>query len=139
DDLQKNGFDLKFKMGTVLKDYRKNLVSFRALDDITTAYRLAFCQQGKAILGILTAPQLKYAAAVRNLLIHKRGIIDGQFIEQCAGIPDIPQLKENERLPITGKLCAILSDACHYSSIELILAVHGWIVGHPDSYAGGAS
>ncbi len=133
DDLQKNAFNVRHKMGTLLK--RKEAVGFRAINDIRDAYRLAFTDQFKPIEDILNDSGLQYAAAVRNLLIHKRGIIDKEFHEQTAGIADVPRYAPNGppvAFPLTGETCAKLSDSCRTSACWLVNAVHAWIIGHPD-------
>ncbi len=131
DDLLKNGFDVGKKMGTILKDKKKD-VSFRALADIQDAYSVAFSKQGSAIVDILKRPRLRCAAAVRNLLVHKRGIVDQEFLKQTAGIPDLPAVTIGDNFPLSGKISAQLVDSCRHSAIALVLAVHAWIVGHPE-------
>lgn len=133
-DLQRNHFDVRSKMGTILKD-RKNDVSFRTLKDIQEAYSLAFSKQGSGIADILKRPYLRYAAAVRNLLVHKRGIVDKEFENQTSGITDVPAVAVGDCFPLGGHLSGKLVDACRHTGIALILAVHGWIDGHPEEMA----
>lgn len=134
DDLQRNGFSVHNKMGTLLK--RKEAVGFRTLRDIRESYRLAFSDQYNDIEAILNDKGLQYAAAVRNLLIHKRGIIDKEFEEQTAGFPDVPKFDRKGppiTFPLTGETCAKLTDSCRTSACWLVNAVHAWIVGHPET------
>jgi hypothetical protein len=126
-DLQANAFDVRSKMGTILKD----TVSFRSLARIREAYHRAFAKQSKSIDDILDDPGLQYAAAVRNLLIHKRGIVDAEFLKQIASIPNAPALAVKDKFRLTGKLCAELSDSCRSCAVWLVSAVHAWIIGHP--------
>lgn len=135
DDLSRNGFDVHHKMGTILKDKKKE-VSFRALTDIQSAYELAFTKQGTPILEVLKRPRLRQASAVRNLLIHKRGIVDQEFLKQTAGIADLPAVACGEKFPLNGRISAQLVDACRHSAIALVLAVHSWIIGHPEKKLG---
>jgi hypothetical protein len=132
DDLQKNRFNVGSKIGTILK--RRSDIGFRSIYDIRASYHRAFERQEKAIDEILDHPQLQYAAAVRNLLVHKRGIVDKEFKEQVSGVPDVPHFTENEPFPLTGKICAELSDSCRNCSILLVNAVHAWIIGHPEKW-----
>ena len=138
-DLQANAFNVQEKMGTILRS-KKNDVSFRALEDIKEAYQLAFVEQGKLIFDILDDPSLRYSSAVRNLLIHKGGKVDTEFRRQVAGVSGVPVVSDNEKFPLSGKLCAELADTCRCSAVWLVMAVHGWIVGHPEKIAdtGGA-
>ena len=119
-------------MGTILRS-KRNDISFRALEDIQDAYELAFTEQGKSIIDILSDPSLKYAAAVRNLLIHKRGLVDTEFKRQTVGIAGVPVVKDGHKFPLTGKLSAELADTCRCSAVWLVMAVHGWIIGHPEA------
>jgi hypothetical protein len=136
-DLLKYDFAVKDKMGTILKD-RQKLISFRSLEKIQGAYALAFSEKGSAIASILEAPTLRYAAAVRSLVVHKRGIVDGEFRKQTSGIVDVPMVEEGNPFPISGQLCAQLSDACPHAATCLLLAVHAWIVGHSEKGKVGA-
>jgi len=134
DDLQRNGFDVRNKMGTILK--RQKDVGFRTLWDIRDSYSLAFSVQAAPIEAVLDDKTLKYAAAVRNLLIHKRGVIDQEFCNQTSGIPDIPEFDPNGPpivFPISGELCAKLTDSRRASACWLVNAVHAWIIGHPEN------
>jgi hypothetical protein len=128
DDLQRNSFSLRLRMGTILKER----FSFRALDGIRFAYHRAFAAQSTTIDDTLDDAGLQHAAAVRNLLIHKRGIVDEEFIDQTAGLPSNPQVAIGEVLPLTGKLCEVLSDSCRVCAVWLVMAVHAWIIGHPE-------
>ena len=133
DDLQQNNFHVSGKLGTLLK--KKDVVSFRTLDKISESYRLAFSEQFKPIEDVLKYASLRHAAAVRNLLIHKRGIIDREFIDQATGLPELPAWDPNGPpmlCPLSGPLCARLSDCCRNCAIWLTNAVHAWIIGHPE-------
>ena len=132
DDLQQNNFHVSGKLGTLLK--KKDVVSFRTLDKICDSYGLAFSEQFKPIEDVLKYAGLRHAAAVRNLLIHKRGIIDREFIDQAAGLPDLPDWHPNGppvQFSLSGPLCARLSDSCRNCAIWLTNTVHAWIIGHP--------
>jgi hypothetical protein len=69
---------------------------------------------------------------VRNLLVHKGGNGDKEYREQIAGISDAVQLQDNEKFPMTGAICARLSDSCAYCAMWLVNAVHAWILGNPE-------
>jgi hypothetical protein len=128
DELQSHDFNVKSLMGTILK---KTAVSFRSLPAIREAYHRAFAEQSKSIDGILDDPELQYAAAVRNLLVHKRGIVDKEFLKQVSGIPDVPKTPVKGSFPLSGKLSAQLADSCRSCATSLVVAVHGWLQGHP--------
>jgi hypothetical protein len=127
-DLQANSFDLRGKMGTILKE--SSVVGFRSLSAIQASYQLAFSRQGKSIQDVLSDPGLRYAAAVRNLLIHKGGVVDAEFIEQTAGIANVPATAIGDKFPLTGAICEELADSCRTCAQWLVNAVHAWIIGH---------
>lgn len=134
DDLQQNKFHVSGKLGTLLK--QKDVVSFRTLDKICDSYGLAFSEQFKPIEDVLKYAGLRHAAAVRNLLIHKRGIIDREFVDQATSLPELPDWDPNGppvQFPLSGPLCARLSESCRNCAIWLTNAVHAWIIGHPES------
>ena len=130
DDLQRNGFDVSSQIGTILK--RKDNVSFRSLYDIRASYHQAFSVNHKSVDEVLDDSGLQHAAAVRNLLIHKSGVVDKEFLEQVAGIPDVPPCKPDETYPLTGEGSAKLTDHCRVCACWLINAVHAWITNHPE-------
>lgn len=129
-ELQKCKFNVRSQLGTILKE--RNDIGFRSLYDIRASYHRAFSQQNATIVDVLDTPGLQYAAAVRNLLIHKRGIVDKEFNEQTASVPGAMQVRVGDAFLLTGKLCAELSDHCRNCAIFLVIAVHGWIIGHPE-------
>ena len=129
-DLSIHNFAVHDKLGTILKN--KKPVSFRTLEKIQETYDLAFSENGVDISKILHADDLRYAAAVRNLIIHRRGIVDDDFHKQTGGIKDVPMIDEGKPFPVTGALCARLADACRHAAIKLSLVVHAWIDGHPE-------
>ena len=129
-ELQTCKFNVRSRLGTILKG--RNDIGFRSIYDIRASYHRAFCQQNATIVDILDTPGLQYAAAVRNLLIHKRGIVDKEFNEQTASIPGAVQVRAGDTFLLTGTLCAELSDHCRNCAVLLVNAVHGWIIGHPE-------
>ena len=136
DELQRNQFNVRSKMGTILKNSSK--VSFRSLVAIQEAYALAFTEQSQSIHEILNDPGLRYAAAVRNVLIHKRGKVDAEFFKQIVGIAGVPKLEHNDKFPLTGDISAKLADSCRGCAAWLVNAVHAWLLGHPEKMPPGA-
>jgi len=130
DDLQNNAFNVRSRMGTILK--RSSKVGFRSLLAIRESYELAFTEQSRSILETLDTKGLRYAAAVRNVFIHKRGRVDKEFFQQTSGIPDVPTLIDGDVFPLSGELCAQLADSCRTCAGRLVNAVHCWIIGHPE-------
>jgi hypothetical protein len=130
DDLQRKKFDVSSCIGTILK--RNDNIGFRSIYDIRASYHRAFSAQSNSIDEILDDSGLQYAAAVRNLLIHKRGIVDDEFEKQVSGINGVPAVVPDDKFPLSGAICSELADTCRVCAVWLVMAVHGWIVGHPE-------
>jgi hypothetical protein len=131
-EIQKHGFNVRAQMGTILK----GKVAFTSLKAIREAYSLAFSDQSTSIDSILNDPWLQYASAIRNVLIHQRGIVDEPCRKQIAGVPNAPKITIGQKFPLTGTVCAELCDACRSRSTWLVNAVHGWLIGHPEKFSG---
>jgi hypothetical protein len=64
------------------------------------------------------------------LILHKRGIVDGEFVRQVAGISNLPSFTVGDQFALTGYICTDLAGACRRSAAWLVNAVHAWIIGH---------
>ena len=129
DKLKIYRFDVRSNLGTMLKDQSRN---FRTLFGIQDAYRNTFQRQGERINSILSEPPLKYTAAVRNVIIHKGGKIDEEYLDQVSRIPNAYRSAVGDKFALTGKMTYDLAEAALKSAADLLNAVHGWIIGHPE-------
>lgn len=129
-DLEEYRFDVSEHMGDIL--LRNKRVSFRAISGIREAYHRAFDKHADDVDSVLDDAGLQYTAAVRNVLAHKAGRVDGEFKEQTAGISGVPAVADGEVFPLTGQIVAELCDATMSCSGSLIRSVHEWIIGHPE-------
>ena len=127
-ELEFHGYDLRKRMGDVLRNSRK--VVFRSLADIREAYHRAFSEQAADVDNVLDDPGLQYASAVRNVLIHKAGRVDDEYREQTAGLTGIARVAVGEKLPLTGEVAEKLADDTIDCAFRLFRAVHAWIIGH---------
>ncbi len=134
DVLKMHRFDVRNKLGTVLK--YKDGRSFRTLAGIQVAFDESFSDQGKKIHTILYDPQIRYASAVRNVIVHKAGRIDQEYLDQVAQVPDAIRLQEGTPFPLTGKLTYDIGEKALTTAATLLKAVNGWIVGHPEKSNG---
>jgi len=109
---------------------------FRSEKTLIDAYKKAF--NDSAINAAVWNPDSKALAMLRHLLIHKRGIVDDQFIKQCAGknkpgkvvnpvVTDFLTNKEGDEIPIDGKLVFSLVDRLMTAGYKLISTVDGWL------------
>src|SRR5258706_3398786 len=129
-DLKRERFDVRNKLGTLLKHVDNR--SFRSLWDIQDAYEQTFTDQGTRIKELLSDPELQYSAAVRNVIIHKGGRIDGEYLKQVASVPAAFRGEPGEQFPLTGKITLNRSDVALITAAKLLKAVCRWIVGHPE-------
>jgi hypothetical protein len=132
DGLKMYGFDVEYKMGTLLKNSDKR--SFRTLWDIRDAYSDTFKDQGQCIASILDDVELQHTAAVRNVLIHKGGKIDVEYLKQVDNVPNAVKGKDRvgTKYPLSGKITSERCEAAIASAAKLIKAVHAWIICHPE-------
>jgi hypothetical protein len=127
-DLQRRHFNLTGIMGSI----RKQDVNFRSIYGIRAAYHRAFSEQSNRIDETLDDPSLQYTAAIRNILIHKGGRVDQEYLDQVVNVPDAVCPDIGAPFPLTGRITAgLMKDVIRLSS-ELIRSVHAWIIGHPE-------
>jgi len=125
--LHKHGYDLTKVVGTVLKNQKR--YSFGQLSDIKKAYKHAFSKGIKDIDAIIGS-DLRALEVVRNLLVHRAGIVDEKFIGETKNMPRFSGLKVNDELPMTGDLVATLLSSTIGSSLELYSEVERWLASH---------
>src|SRR5262249_32108698 len=102
--LAKYGFDLRGCMGRVLKP-KFDLTS---LSNIKKAYFSAF-EKSKQIDALFTAQDLNLLEASRHVIVHRAGIVDGEFEgrTKAMGI----SWSVDAALPIDGKFVSRLANA----------------------------
>ncbi|MBN9392179.1 MAG: hypothetical protein J0I20_29345 [Chloroflexi bacterium] len=71
-------FDLKDKMGTILKEK----FDFTGVTGMVTAYAAIFPEKREDIKKVLDKPELNLLMKTRNLIAHKAGIVDSIFIRE---------------------------------------------------------
>src|SRR5262245_14892449 len=84
DRLQQHNYDLSKVMGTVLRQR----YSFDSLKEARRAYSEAFPKGAIAVQAAISDRTLDALSLVRNLIVHKGGIVDKEFLERS---PDLPQ------------------------------------------------
>ncbi|HET6323888.1 MAG TPA: hypothetical protein VFG04_04240 [Planctomycetaceae bacterium] len=92
-------FDLRNKMGSLLRTkYELN-----TLRKIRAAYSLAFDHPPvKAIDDALTCRAFDALGAVRNVIVHKGGVADQEYVAKTEGIPNAPRLAKGQKLSLDG-------------------------------------
>jgi hypothetical protein len=89
-------------------------VKFSSLEGIREAYSLAFSDEIKKarpgkIDEVLADHGLEATAFVRNLLVHKGGVVDTRFLEESEGVPIVPRLALGDKLLLDSDLVKSLS------------------------------
>jgi hypothetical protein len=123
-------YNFSKSMGNLLVEAER--VKFTSLREIRKAYSLAFpdnVRRAKSarIDTALANRGLDALSAVRNLIVHKAGKCDSDYIEDCKSSPTAPRLKEGETLQLDGELCQALIDRAINVGIELVNAVDSWL------------
>ncbi len=107
-------------LGSALRDTRQ--ISFQRLPFIIRNYKAVF---GKRIRDVFhnEGGYISALAAVRNLLIHKAGKADAQFLTQVKGYSELSAIEHNERLKLDGEIVNKLRDAAISVGMKLIAHV----------------
>jgi hypothetical protein len=129
-DLEAHGFDLRKKMGTILRATEK--AKFQSIDDIKYTYedlnekrltKLFDLDQHKDIFGL---------ASVRNLYAHKVGVVDASFLDENVErvYERFAALKTGEPFPIDGEIVVTLTDSAIRLGNRLLVAVDELLIEH---------
>jgi hypothetical protein len=119
-------FDLSKKMGTLLRDDR-NRYNFSNLDSIRDAYSAAF-RDFANVQQPLADKSLNALSAARNLIVHKAGKADHEYVEKTKDAPTAPRLANGETLLLDGTISSGLIAPVVEVSTRLIRAVDSRVV-----------
>src|SRR5262249_796210 len=81
-------YNLASTMGTLLKDRFR----FITLTGIRRAYSSAFSKHYSAIDRALANPALDALSLVRNVIVHKAGIVDQRYFKDSKAVPCAPKV-----------------------------------------------
>jgi hypothetical protein len=126
--LQKYGFDLSQRMGSLLKEKRP----FDRLENIRENYNLAFHIDGEKINEVLSSDLLDVMSSVRNLLVHHAGIVDERYLRRIKSLPFAPRAEVGDRIKLDGDIVDRLSTAMKLIGSGLLHAVDDWLDAHTD-------
>lgn len=128
--LQEMGFDLRDKMGTLLKSKFR----FEVLKEVRLAYAGAFSTDGGEVYRAINDQRLDVIAILRNVFVHANGKLDAAFMEQSksvAGLGAIRVLDEGAKVPLDGLLLKQVVEGCIEAGCALIRAVDNWMMANP--------
>lgn len=121
--LQTHSYDLSKLMGTVLREK----YNFQVLDGIRRAYTEAFDQSRAAVREAILDESLTALSAVRNVLVHRAGIVDDEFMEDRLRCKELmsafPAVELKKPLPMTGLTVHSLIHPVVVQSVKLIEGV----------------
>jgi len=122
--IQMNQFDLRQKMGTILKER----FAFSRLDGIREAYASAFHQNSSEIDKALGDDSLDALSAVRNVIVHKAAIADEEYLKKTKYLKlPIGKAGVGAIVPLDGEVVVKLIAPARASATKLLGAVDSWI------------
>ena len=107
--------------------------NFRGLKSLNAAFVKLFCRDSR-IQNVVGSKEIKALAVLRHLLVHKNGIIDRRFLEQCSEHPvvtDFAMFKEQQEVLINNEMVRSLVDPALRHGFELIRLVDDWMTDPP--------
>ena len=114
------GFDLRGSMGRVLVRAKK--VDFQQLESIRAAYKIAFAGELEKIFESYNN-DLSLLEAVRNLFVHKGGIVDEKFVNRVQNIPRAKGAEIGKAANVNGKFVSQRAESVLNCAIALVNAV----------------
>ncbi len=129
-DETRSTFKIDTRMGHLL--YSCDFVKFIKLSSIREAYSSAFAQQHKrtGLSGIdesLSSNSLDAISAIRNLIVHKGGVADDEYMACVNRNVGLPVAKEGEAIMLEGKFVGELITEFVDACLKLIVSTDDWI------------
>jgi hypothetical protein len=100
------------------------------LRGIKDAYEAAFYKDSDSIDRIVQSDVFERLSALRNLIVHRSGIADDEYIQRTRETAGLPDLQRGEKLRVDGKMIAELLSGATNQASKLILAVDHWLDDH---------
>lgn len=122
DLIHRNQFDLRQKMGTVLRDR----FEFSRLEGIREAYAAAFHKNSDHIDAALSDDALDALSAVRNVIVHRAGIADTEYLRRSKHLK-LPPANAGAPIHLDGQIVVNLVRPAFACGSKLIGAVDDWI------------
>jgi hypothetical protein len=115
-------------LGTVARQQQQ--WGFQKLNNIISAYGLVFGRD-QSLMGILQDDRLRVVSAIRNVIVHKAGKADQQFIDQVGSDPDLRELDKGDPVPITNDRATKLLEAVCENGQKLLIFASDWLDTNP--------
>jgi hypothetical protein len=124
DLIQMNQFDLRQCMGTILR----GRFEFGRLEGIREAYASAFHKNCGQIDAALGDDALDVLSAVRNVIVHKAGIADAEYLKRTKYLKlPVGKAGIGALVPLDGQVVVHLIAPAIASASKLLGAVDDWI------------
>ena len=111
-------------MGTIFRRQRR--FEFTRLSSVREAYSCAFSEKSSRIDAALANKSLDALSAIRNILIHKAGKADAEYIKQSSYLK-IPKTPIGSPVLLDGQNVAELIGAAIASAKSLFIGVDDWL------------
>ncbi len=115
--LYESPYDVRKEIGSFLRETRR--VSFQTLGDIKVAYSMAFGPEAIALFSKIDGGFIEALCACRNVLAHKAGRADSDFLSKVERFPEFSKCKLHETVFLDGELVSKMRN----SAVVLALAV----------------
>jgi hypothetical protein len=122
--VEKHDFDLRSCMGTIFRFERR--FEFTRLSSTREAYLRAFSEKSSRVDSAIGHRSIDAISAVRNLLLHKAGVADDEYVKQQNIFP-IPRADKGQPIQLDGQNTSDLIRPAISSSKSLMIAVDDWI------------
>ena len=116
------------------KDANRHKLGFASRERIRNTYPFVFNIDNAAIKKPLSLDALDALALVRNVFIHKAGIIDQMFMDGSVNVNQLAALRghgKDTEIQLTGGMVRALVDPVIPIGYDLLSAVDSWIFAHP--------
>ena len=120
----KHNFDLRSCMGTIFRTERR--FEFTRLSSTREAYLRAFSEKSSRIDAAISNKSIDALSAVRNILLHKAGEADDEYVRQQTFLT-LPKTAKGERIKLDGQNTSDLIKPAVASCKSLMIAVDDWI------------
>ncbi len=128
--LNQHNYDVSKSMGTIYRKYDTRF-TFQSIWGIRDAYVFAFFEDCDEILTAINDPSLTALSKVRNVLVHKAGLVDKEFMEGSGKLPALSGAVIDKPLIVTGDMYRNIFDPVYDSCVRLFRGVSNWIDRHP--------
>lgn len=116
------------------KEWRKNQLGFTSRKKIRDTYAFVFSTDNDKIKSVLASTSIDAIALIRNVLIHKDGVIDKVFMDGSKSVPQLSHFRslgKDADVLITGTWVRALVDPVIPMGYELLNTVDDWLFAHP--------